>query len=95
VIVRISGTGQYDVPDDLVPRLHELDGVITQSLHAGDEKGFHGHLHELVRVVKEKGTELGDETMVPSQIIIPPEDVTLDEAHGFFHNEDYLEPVQA
>jgi hypothetical protein len=95
VIVRISGTGQYEFPDDLVPQLHELDGAITQALHARDEKGFHSHLHELFQFVKGKGTELGDETMVPSQIIIPPEDVTLEEAHGFFHDEDLLEPVQA
>jgi len=95
MIVRISGTGQYDVPDSQVSRMHDLDATITAAVHAGDEVAFHRDLHELIRFIKENGAELGNETLVPSKVIVPPEDITLDEAKQFFHDDSLLEPVEA
>ena len=40
VIVRILGEGQYDVADDALDRLNELDAAVESAVEAGDEAAF-------------------------------------------------------
>ena len=41
MIVRISGEGQFELPDDDAERLNELDNRAVSAVEAGDETGFH------------------------------------------------------
>jgi hypothetical protein len=96
VIVRISGEGQYELDDSEGQRLDEMDREVTDALHAGDEARFHELLHRSLDYVRRNGDSVPDDRIVTSDIILPPEDVTLDEARRFFHDTDhYSQPVSA
>jgi hypothetical protein len=95
MIVRISGYGQYELDDNGTHRLEELDAKLTSALHASQEEEFHRQLHSIVTFIRETGKELPHETVVPSDIIVPPEDVSMEEAQRFFTDEGMLHPVTA
>ena len=95
MIVRISGSGQYELDDSGAHRLHELDTVLTEALHARREEDFHRYLHEIITFVQSGGKELSHETIVPSDVIVPPDDITLDEAARFFTDEGLMHPTPA
>ena len=40
MIVRIATEGQYEVPDDDMDRLNELDNEVVAAVEAGDEERF-------------------------------------------------------
>jgi hypothetical protein len=96
MIVRISGEGQYELDDEESARLEEMDREITAALHAGDAERFHALLEEALAYVRKQGDIVGQDQVVPSQIIMPPSDVTVDEAHKFFEDDSaYTEPLPA
>ncbi|HLJ67134.1 MAG TPA: hypothetical protein VKX16_07215 [Chloroflexota bacterium] len=95
MIARVSGSGQFELPDSSIPELHEYDHRLTEALHARDAQQFHALLAQMIEYVREHGTAVPHDTIVPSSIIIPPEDITLDEAHRFFTDEGLMEPVPA
>lgn len=96
MIVRISGEGQYEVDDSAGRRLDALDAGLTDAVHAGDEQAFHKHLHEVITFVRHEGKPVSTDQVVPSQVIIPPDDVTMDEARRFFSDDGtHMHPVSA
>jgi hypothetical protein len=95
VIVRISGTGQFDIDDDCAHRLDTLDDDLTGSLHAGNEQGFHQALAAIIELVQGSGKPVENDRVVPSDVIVPPEDITLDEAQRFFTDEGLMQPLPA
>lgn len=95
MIVRISGIGQYELDDDAIKTLDKLDDRLMESLDAGDEKGFLSTLQETISFVQSSGKEVPDDRVVPSEVIIPPDDVTLDEARSFFTDEGLMAPLPA
>jgi hypothetical protein len=95
VIVRVSGIGQYELDDDGVRKLDELDTALTNALNAGQEDEFHRALAATIEFVCGTGKSLSDDRVVPSDVIVPPEDVTLEEAQSFFTDEGLMEPLPA
>ncbi|PZS03455.1 MAG: hypothetical protein DLM70_09030 [Chloroflexi bacterium] len=87
MIVRISGSGQYELRDDLAHRLDVMDGRLTSALHEHREADFHQLLAEAIDFVQTSGEPVAHERIVSSDVIIPPEDVTLPEAQSFFNGE--------
>jgi hypothetical protein len=90
VIVRIATEGQYELPDDLVAQLNELDNAAVSSCEAGDEAGFLEVFGRLLAFVREKGTPVPDDALAPSDLILPPPDVTLAEARQEFSGEGLI-----
>jgi hypothetical protein len=95
VIVRISGTGQFEISDDCVKRLDRLDDEIMGALNARDEQRFHAALSSIIDLVRTSGKPVDDDRVVPSEVIVPPEDITLDEAQRFFTDEGLMQPIPA
>lgn len=95
MIVRISGEGQFDLNDDAVRRLDTLDTELTDAMNAGDEHRFHHALHNTLQFVRESGSYVPHERIVPSEVVVPPEDVTLEEARAFFTDEGLMAPLPA
>jgi hypothetical protein len=95
MIVRISGVGQYEVDDACVQKLNELDGKLTDSVHSNNEEEFHRHLHDIITLIEQNGKELGHDTVVPSDVIVPPDDTSIEEAKRFFHDDSLLTPLPA
>ena len=93
MIVRISGEGQYELDDTVGQKLEDLDTALTAALENDQEEEFHALLHGALSLVREQGKEVPHDVVVPSTVIIPPEDVTLAEAQRFFTDEGFLQPV--
>jgi hypothetical protein len=79
VIVRILGDGQYRAPDSLAEQLAAVDRLIDADLLAGDPAAFASHMAALIELVRREGTPLDDGAPAPSDMVIPPPDITLDE----------------
>lgn len=95
MIVRISGEGQYELDDAAVHKLDELDTKLTDAVHSGNVEEFHKLLHETITFVQGSGAPVPDDQVVPSEVIIPPDDVSLDEARNFFTDEGLMAPLPA
>jgi PspAA-like protein len=90
VIVRIFSDGQYRIPEDAQPRLHELDLATVQAIDANDEPAFKSTYGALVELIHVNGERLADEELVPSDLMLPPADITLEEAREEFTGEGLL-----
>ena len=93
MIVRLMGEGQWEIDDELAARLHELDAATERALEAEDQDALHAALTELADAVKAGGERLDDDVLVPSDLIVPPVDLTLEEAHELMHGEGLLPDV--
>jgi hypothetical protein len=90
MIVRISSEGQYEINDDEVSALNGLDNEAVAACDAGDEQRFHDVFSQLVAEVRERGKLLPDDELVGSDIILPPPDVSIEEAKEAFQGEGLI-----
>jgi hypothetical protein len=91
MIVRLMGEGQYRVDDGLREQLNELDDRAVAALEQDDEPKLDDMLDEMWQLVRERGEHLADEDLSPSDLIIPPSDLSLEETRKLF-SEDGLVP---
>jgi hypothetical protein len=84
MIVRIMGQGQYKVDSSLTDRLNTIDDRIVGHVSKGDQDGFKRDLARLISVVKDRGEPLDPVDIIQSDIIVPPEDLTFEEAEKIF-----------
>ena len=95
MIVRLSGEGQYRVADDVVQQLNELDEKAQAAVDADNEPELDRTLDEMWALVRRAGEPLPDEDLSPSDFVIPPSDLTLDETKRLFSHEGLIPDVQA
>jgi hypothetical protein len=79
MIVRILGEGQYDVSDDAIDRLNQLDAEVEAAVDAGDEAAFTHALAALHEGVRTVGVAHDVDSLDESDLILPPEDATIDD----------------
>jgi hypothetical protein len=90
VIVRVSNEAQYRLDDTHHHRLDELDDAVVAAVEADDEDAFHAAFEELLQFVRTEGEELPDDDLEPSEVILPPADITLTEAGEDFSGEGLI-----
>ncbi len=90
MIVRISGEGQFRVPDGDAERLNELDNRVVNAVEQGDETGFRELWTQMLELVSNDGERLPDDELVESEVILPPRDITFDEARNEFTGEGLI-----
>jgi hypothetical protein len=90
VIVRISGEGQWRVGDDVARELDTLDNRIVAAVEHGDEADFHRLFADLCSAVRDRGERLGEDHLEGSAVIIPPADLSLEEARALFVGEGII-----
>jgi hypothetical protein len=90
VIVRLMGDGQFEVDDDALGELNELDNAAVACLDAGDEEGFRAHLEALAEKVRELGEPLPEDSLKGSDLIVPPSDLSLNEARELFAGDGLI-----
>ena len=95
MIVRLSGEGQYRVPDEVVQQLNELDEAAQAAVDAEDEPELDRRLDEMWELVRRDGELLPDEDLSPSDFVIPPSDLTLEETKRLFSAEGLIPDVPA
>ncbi|MFT4081996.1 MAG: hypothetical protein QM638_05375 [Nocardioides sp.] len=79
MIVRILGEGQYDVSDDAIDRLNELDARVESAVEAADQAAFESALSELLEGVRTLGVPHAIDAIDASDVILPGPDATIDE----------------
>jgi len=90
VIVRLMGEGQFEVDDEVAKGLNDLDDQAERALEAGDESQLSELLVRMAEAVRTNGTRLPEEDLSPSEAIIPPEDLSLEEARRLFEDEGLI-----
>jgi hypothetical protein len=90
VIVRLMGEGQYRVSDELRERLDALDQEALEAMNAEDEGELDAKLDEMAELVRSEGERLPDEDLSPSDAVIPPSDLTLEETRQLFSDEGLI-----
>jgi hypothetical protein len=90
MIVRISNEGQYELSEADTAGLNELDNQAVSACETADEASFHAVFGQLLSYVREKGTPVPDDELVGSDIILPPSDVTLEEAQTEFQGDGLI-----
>ena len=90
MIVRIAIEGQFRLPDEDAQRLNELDNQAVAAVEAGDEARFRSLFDEMLALVRTDGERIGDDEIVESDVIIPPSDVTFDEAAAEFTGDGLI-----
>ncbi|MGH2762990.1 MAG: PspA-associated protein PspAA [Thermoleophilaceae bacterium] len=90
MIVRISGEGQFRLPDEDSDRLNELDNRAVAAVDQGDETGFRELWTQMLELVASDGDALDGDELVESDVILPPRDITFAEARGEFTGEGLI-----
>ncbi len=90
MIVRILGDNQYVLDSKYLDELNELDNCMVQHLDDNQAVEFNRCLHELIRIIKEKGTPLDPTEIRPSDLIVPSPDITPEEARELFSGEGII-----
>ncbi len=90
MIVRVAGEGQFELPDGDAERLNELDNKAVAAVEGGDEAAFKELWTAMLDLVASDGTELGEDELVESDVILPPRDISFAEAAGEFTGEGLI-----
>jgi hypothetical protein len=90
VIVRIFSDGQYRIAEEDEARLHELDTQTVDAIDADDEAAFASSYAALVELIHSRGEQLADADLEPSDLMLPPADITLEEARVEFTGEGLI-----
>ena len=90
MIVRISGEGQFRLPDEDASRLNELDNEAVEAAVAKDETKFNELWQQMLALVESDGEALADDDLVESDVILPPRDVTFEEACAEFTGDGLI-----
>jgi hypothetical protein len=90
VIVRIATDDQYELDDSNAERLNELDNAVVAAVEAGNADNFRALYDEMIQLVRDKGRPVADEELVESDAILPPPDLSFEEAGEQFSGEGIL-----
>jgi hypothetical protein len=90
VIVRIATEGQYELTESDAEVLNELDNQAVAACDGGDEESFQRAFRELIEFVRRNGQPVADDILEPSDVIIPPPDVSFEEARAEFSGEGLI-----
>lgn len=89
MIVRVMGEGQWRVDDTLAGRIEELDAETERAVERDDQEALSEALHRMAELVRQ-GERLPDDHLGASDAILPPPDLTLDEARKILHHDDLI-----
>jgi hypothetical protein len=90
VIVRIAGEGQFELDDDCQHRLNELDNEAVAAAEAQDEERFRRIWKQMLELVERDGKPVPNDELVASDVILPPRDVSMEEAQREFTGDGLI-----
>ncbi|MFJ2743919.1 hypothetical protein ACIO3O_30195 [Streptomyces sp. NPDC087440] len=90
MIVRIMGEGQLDLADSHFAELNKLDDELLAEMEVGDGPGFRRTLGALLDAVRTLGTPLPDDSLEPSELILPSPDSTLEEVRSLLSDDGLI-----
>ncbi|MGW8887330.1 PspA-associated protein PspAA [Streptomyces sp. NPDC055749] len=90
MIVRIMGEGQLTLADSHLAELNKLDNELLAEMESGDGEGFRTTLQALLSKVRELGSPLPDDSLEPSELILPSSDATLEEVRDMLGDDGLI-----
>lgn len=90
MIVRISGEDQYELTEDVIARINELDNAAVAAAEASDEATFATLFADMIALVRREGGVLADDDLRASDVILPPADSTLADACADFTGDGLI-----
>lgn len=103
IIVRILNQGQYKINEETHNKIDDIDNSIVDIIDKinlddkresvilnQDQEELRKRLAQIIDVVCSEGTQLDDKEIVESDIIIPSEDISIDEAKKIFRGEGII-----
>jgi len=95
MIVRLMNEGQYRIDESLRERLNEIDERAVQALEDSNEEELDMLLQRMWDLVQTDGERLPDAELVPSDLVIPPSDLTLEETRKLFSDDGLIPDLPA
>jgi len=94
MIVRLMGEGQYEIDKKHLEAVNKIDNNIVKIVKSQDEKAveaaFKTEYKKLIDYVRKNGKKIPNEIIKPSDLIIPPADLTFEEARKIFTGEGLI-----
>lgn len=90
MIVRISGEGQFELPDADAESLNDLDNRAVEAVENGDQATFRRLFDEMLALVASDGQAVPDDELVGSDVILPPRNISFDEAQHEFSGDGLI-----
>ncbi|MFI6907420.1 hypothetical protein ACIBKY_39605 [Nonomuraea sp. NPDC050394] len=90
MIVRIMGEGQVEISADDIAVLNQLDSELESAIEANDEESFRVRLHALLDKVRHVGKALSDDSLEPSELILPPADASIEEVREMLGDQGLI-----
>ncbi|MCW5249232.1 MULTISPECIES: PspA-associated protein PspAA [unclassified Streptomyces] len=90
MIVRIMGEGQVSLADGRLTELNELDDELLAEVEKGDGPGFRATLQALLSKVRDLGEPVPDDSLQPSDLILPAADATLEEVRALLSDDGLI-----
>ena len=90
MIVRIATEGQYELSESDAEVLNGLDNQAVGACEADDEERFNATFKELIDFVRKNGQPVAEDRLEPSDVILPPSDVSFAEAKAEFSGEGLI-----
>ncbi len=90
MIVRVATEGQYEVADGDVEALNQLDNRAVAACETGNDAAFRSAYDDLLQLIRTNGRALADDELEGSDLILPPPDVSIEEAKEEFSGEGLI-----
>ncbi|SFC71778.1 PspA-associated protein PspAA [Streptomyces aidingensis] len=90
MIVRIMGEGQVRLEDSHFAELNKLDDELLAEVESGDEAGFRRTLAALLSAVRTMGAPLPQDSLEPSELILPSPDASLEEVRAMLTDDGLI-----
>jgi hypothetical protein len=90
MIIRILNENQYIVPSLYYDDINKIDNEIVKLIAKGDKNGFQKKYGELIAIIRKNGVPLDPKTLKESDLIVPPADITFEEARKIFVGEGLI-----
>jgi hypothetical protein len=90
MIVRISGEDQYELPDSERDGLNELESAVIAIVEGGRQAEFADAYSALLDYTRSHGSRVDDDELKASDLILPPADLTFQEAGREFTGDGLI-----
>jgi hypothetical protein len=90
MIIRILGEGQFLLDEGHLEKVNAIDNQIVAHVSQGNKVEYARDLAKLISTIKELARPLDPAKIVTSDIIIPPSDLSFEEARRVFCDEGLI-----
>lgn len=90
MIIRLMGQGQWKVDEAVRDALNAIDAELDANVKAGDGTEFARHLAAMHDLVRSRGLPLEVEELVPSDAVVPPRDISIEELRELIGEEGLI-----